>query len=31
MNKPVVLEMGSSLHRGPVGECGRGGLVYQGL
>ena len=25
MNKPVVLEMGCSLHRGPVGECGGGG------
>jgi hypothetical protein len=25
MNKPVVLEMDCSLHRGPVVECGGGG------
>jgi len=25
MNKLMVLEMGSCLHRGPVGECGGGG------
>jgi hypothetical protein len=30
MNKPVVLEMGSSLHRGPVEECGGGGACLPG-
>jgi hypothetical protein len=32
MNKPVILEMGSSFHRGPVGEWvgERGELVYWG-
>jgi len=31
MCKKKALETGNSLHRGPVGENGRGGGIYRGL